>query len=112
LDLARSMPEALARVKLFVQQAAARAGQEPSRTVVRGARFDGLQSMGTWVAVRLLAQTVPFFDARLQGFHKLGRGAAENSQRFTAVLGAARISRSVPALQGWGRMEAARALGS
>lgn len=43
---------------------------------------------GTFAAVRLLSQVVPFFNARLQGMYKLGRGAAANPQRFGAVTGA------------------------
>jgi hypothetical protein len=43
---------------------------------------------GTFTAVRFLAQTVPFFNARLQGFYKLGRAAKENPRRLGAVVGA------------------------
>lgn len=43
---------------------------------------------GTFAAVRLLSQVVPFFNARLQGMYKLGRGAVENPARFAAVSGA------------------------
>ena len=43
---------------------------------------------GTWGAVRFLAQTVPFFNARLQGMYKLGRGALEDPRRFSVVTGA------------------------
>ena len=42
---------------------------------------------GTWGAIRFLAQTVPFFNARLQGAYKLGRGAVADPQRFAAVTG-------------------------
>lgn len=38
--------------------------------------------------VRFLAQTVPFFNARLQGLYKLGRAAKDDPARFTAVTGA------------------------
>lgn len=43
---------------------------------------------GKWAAVRFLAQTVPFLNARLQGTYKLGRGAVEKPDRFAAVAGA------------------------
>ncbi|MFY3697382.1 LPD5 domain-containing protein [Achromobacter xylosoxidans] len=43
---------------------------------------------GTFSAVRMLSQVVPFFNARLQGMYKLGRGAAADPARFAAVTGA------------------------
>jgi GNAT superfamily N-acetyltransferase len=43
---------------------------------------------GTWTSVRFLSQTVPFFNARVQGMYKLGRAATENPQRLGAVVGA------------------------
>lgn len=43
---------------------------------------------GSSTAVRVLTQVVPFFNARLQGFYKLGRGAMEDKARFATVLGA------------------------
>lgn len=43
---------------------------------------------GTFSAIRLLSQVVPFFNARLQGMYKLGRGAAADPARFAAVTGA------------------------
>lgn len=47
---------------------------------------------GTWGAIRFLSQTVPFFNARLQGLYKLGRGAAEDPRRFGIVVGAATLA--------------------
>lgn len=47
---------------------------------------------GTWASVRFLSQTVPFFNARLQGLYKLGRGAAEDPRRFGIVVGAATLA--------------------
>lgn len=44
-------------------------------------------SMGSSAAVRALAQILPFFNARLQGVDRLGRGAKANPQRFAAVAG-------------------------
>lgn len=43
---------------------------------------------GSFRSVRFLVQTVPFFNARLQGLYKIGKAAAENPQRMGAVLGA------------------------
>lgn len=43
---------------------------------------------GKWEAVRFLAQTVPFLNARLQGPYKLGRAAKEDPRRFAAMAGA------------------------
>lgn len=43
---------------------------------------------GKWPAVRFLTQTVPFLNARLQGLHKLGRGAKADPRRFSVVTGA------------------------
>jgi hypothetical protein len=37
---------------------------------------------GDWAAIQFLADTVPFFNARLQGLYKLGRGAAEHPLGF------------------------------
>lgn len=47
---------------------------------------------GKWAAVRFLTQTVPFFNARLQGLHKLGRGAKADPRRFMAVTGAVALA--------------------
>ncbi len=47
---------------------------------------------GTWAAIRFLAQTVPFFNARLQGLYKLGRGAQEDPRRFAYVVGGAALA--------------------
>jgi len=47
---------------------------------------------GKWEAVRFLAQTVPFLNARLQGLYKLGRAAKEDPRRFAAVAGAVSLA--------------------
>lgn len=47
---------------------------------------------GKWEAVRFLAQTVPFLNARLQGLYKLGRAAKEDPRRFGAVVGAVSLA--------------------
>ena len=47
---------------------------------------------GRWDAVRFLAQTVPFLNARLQGLYKLGRAAKEDPRRFGAMAGAVSLA--------------------
>ena len=47
---------------------------------------------GTWASIRFLSQTVPFFNARLQGLYKLGRGASEDPRRFGIVVGGAALA--------------------
>jgi len=43
---------------------------------------------GKWTAIRGLAQTVPFFNARLQGLYKLGRASTDDVRRLGIVLSA------------------------
>lgn len=45
-------------------------------------------NQGAWPVVRVATQVLPYFNARLQGMYKLGRGGLENPQKFGAVLGA------------------------
>ncbi|HEY3434297.1 MAG TPA: LPD38 domain-containing protein [Solirubrobacterales bacterium] len=45
-------------------------------------------SMGSSAVIRALSQVLPFFNARLQGLDRLGRGVKRNPTRFTAVTGA------------------------
>lgn len=47
---------------------------------------------GTFASVRFLAQTVPFFNARLQGLYKLGRAAKDDPRKLGAVIGAAAVA--------------------
>lgn len=47
---------------------------------------------GAWPAVRLLGQSVPFFNARLQGLYKLGRAAAEDPRRFGTMAAAVSLA--------------------
>jgi len=48
--------------------------------------------MGKWEAVRILAQVVPFANARLQGLYKLGRARIEDYRRLGTVLGAVSLA--------------------
>lgn len=52
-------------------------------------------SSGKWAAVRFLAQTLPFFNARLQGLYKLGRGAYNDPKRFALVAGGVALASSL-----------------
>jgi hypothetical protein len=47
---------------------------------------------GKWAAMRFLAQTVPFLNARVQGLYKLARGAQANPTRFAAVTGSVALA--------------------
>lgn len=47
---------------------------------------------GAWPVVRLLGQSVPFFNARLQGLYKLGRAAAEDPRRFGTMAAAVSLA--------------------
>lgn len=42
---------------------------------------------GAWAGVRALNQVLPFFNARLQGLYKLGRGYNDDPKRVGAVIG-------------------------
>lgn len=42
---------------------------------------------GGWEPVRFLAETVPFFNARMQGLYRLGRGVANDPRRAYLVAG-------------------------
>lgn len=50
----------------------------------------GLQ--GSWTAVRLLTQVVPFMNARAQGLYKLGRAAKEDPKRMAYVTSAVALA--------------------
>jgi hypothetical protein len=47
---------------------------------------------GKWTAIRTLTQTVPFFNARLQGLYKLGRAGKQDYRRLGTVLGATALA--------------------
>lgn len=47
---------------------------------------------GQWGAVRFLAQTVPFLNARLIGLQRLGQAAKEDPRRFATVSGAVMLA--------------------
>ena len=41
---------------------------------------------GSFAAIQWLSQVVPYFNARMQGLYKLGRGGSEDPRRFGLVL--------------------------
>lgn len=47
---------------------------------------------GAWAGVRALNQVLPFFNARLQGIQKLGRGYNDDPRRMGAVIGAVALA--------------------
>lgn len=47
---------------------------------------------GSWMAVRMLTQVVPFMNARLQGLYKMGRAAHQNPARLGYVAGAVSLA--------------------
>lgn len=71
-----------------IYQQARKAGRSPLEASYAARDLMDFTAGDTFSAVRLLAQVVPFFNARLQGIYKLGRGAAADPARFAAVTGA------------------------
>lgn len=47
---------------------------------------------GSWPAMRILTQVVPFLNARAQGLYKMGRGAKEDPRRMAYVVGAVSLA--------------------
>ncbi len=47
---------------------------------------------GAWAGVRALNQILPFFNARLQGLYKLGRGYNDDPRRMGTVIGAVALA--------------------
>jgi len=85
--------DSITRANIYRQQyeAMIKAGKSPDEAhfeaayAARDVMDFGLH--GTWPAVRMLTQVVPFMNARMQGIYKLGRGAAEDPKRFAGVIG-------------------------
>lgn len=78
--------ESITRAAIYSQMIAQGKSHMEASYATRDSMDFGLQ--GSWPAVRLLAQTVPFFNARVQGLYKLGRAAKDDPKRFALVLGA------------------------
>jgi hypothetical protein len=78
--------EAVNRAALYQQLRAA--GVDHAQASLQARDLMDFSMQGSFTTVRFLTQVVPFLNARLQGLYKLGRGAAEDPARFSAVLGA------------------------
>lgn len=63
-------------------------GYSPQEANLAARDLMDFSMQGTWTSVRILTQTVPFLNARIQGLYKLGRAAKEDPARIGAVLGA------------------------
>jgi hypothetical protein len=57
---------------------------------------------GTYPALRMISQTVPFMNARMQGLYKLGRAAGDNPARFSAVVGGITLATMALSASQWG----------
>jgi hypothetical protein len=82
--------ETITRAAIYTQMIANGASHLEASYNTRDSMDFGLQ--GAWPAVRLLTQTVPFMNARLQGLYKLGRAMQDDPRRFATVLGATTIA--------------------
>jgi hypothetical protein len=68
--------------RIAVYDAAIKAGKGEAQALSEAQDVTNFTMRGDWAAIRFLAETVPFFNARLQGLYRMGRGAAENPKRF------------------------------
>lgn len=78
--------EAVNRASLYDQLIKQGKGHAEASLMARDLLDFSMQ--GAWTSVRFLNQTVPFFNARLQGLYKLGRATREDPRRMGIVLGA------------------------
>lgn len=62
--------------------AAIKAGKSKAQAVFESKDLMDFSMGGSWAPIQVLIQTVPFMGARLQGLHRLGRGAAEQPLSF------------------------------
>lgn len=69
--------------RMAVYEAALRAGKSKAQAVFEAKDLMDFSMRGDWPVIQFLVQTVPFMGARLQGLHRLGRGAHENPVAFT-----------------------------
>jgi hypothetical protein len=68
--------------RIAVYNAAIKAGKSKAQAAYESKDLMDFSMGGAWPAIQFLIQTVPFMGARLQGLHRLGRGAAENPAAF------------------------------
>jgi hypothetical protein len=100
LDSPRKLFEAWKRVgsaaenanRIAVYEAAIRAGKSKAQAAFEAKDLMDFSMGGDYPVVQFLIQTVPFMGARMQGLHRLARGAAEKPLAFAlkgALLGMA-----------------------
>ena len=68
--------------RVAIYEAALRAGKSPLQAAFEAKDIMDFSMGGDWAAVQYLVQSVPFFNARLQGLYRLQRGARENPLAF------------------------------
>lgn len=78
--------EEMPRTALYAQLRAK--GQSHAEASLAARDLLDYSLQGSWPAIRMIAQTVPFMNARAQGLYKLGRAGFENPARMATVLGA------------------------
>jgi hypothetical protein len=69
--------------RIAVFKAARAGGKSVAEAVYESKDLMDYSLQGSWTAVRLLADVVPFFNARLQGLYRLGRAANNQQLYFT-----------------------------
>lgn len=90
LNTPRKLYEAWKRVgsatenanRVAVYKAAIRAGKSKAQAAYEAKDLMDFSMGGDWPFIQFLIQTVPFMGARMQGLHRLGRGAAEHPVAF------------------------------
>ena len=68
--------------RIAVYQAAIKAGKTQQQALYEAKDIMDFSMSGDYKAIQYLIQTVPFMGARMQGLHRLGRGAKENPVGF------------------------------
>lgn len=68
--------------RVAIYQAALRSGKTPLQAAFEAKDIMDFSMGGDWATIQWLVQSVPFFNARLQGLYRLGRGARENPVAF------------------------------
>ena len=68
--------------RIAIYHAALNAGKSKAQAAFESKDLMDFSMGGSWAPIQILIQTVPFMGARLQGLHRLGRGAAEQPLSF------------------------------
>lgn len=67
-------------------------GMSPREAAFHARDMMDFSLQGSWAAMRILTQVVPFLNARAQGLYKLGRAAAQDPKRLGYVTGAVALA--------------------